>query len=366
MLPEWLEAHPDVLACVHASEREAANALACAAPGIREFAALISPNARPLLEAMAQRARDVTSRHFGKTISLYVPLYLSNYCSGGCSYCGFASDRTQVRHALSPDEIDAELAALERKGFEEVLLLTGERTPSADFEYVRAAVARAAARFHLVTLESFAMTAEEYRALAQAGCTGITLYQETYDPEAYATVHRWGAKRDYLFRLEAPARALGAGMRTAGLGVLLGLSDPRLDALRLFCHVEQLRREYWKGGIAVSFPRICPQRGDFAPPHPVDATLLAQIVFAFRIACPDLPLVLSTRERAEFRDGMAGIGISRMSVESKTTVGGYREGAEGTSGQFEVCDNRDVDTFCAALRGKGLQPVFKNWDAVFR
>ncbi len=366
MAPEWLEVPPEAYARLHASEREAAEALGAETPGIGEFAALLSPGARPLLETMARRARDVTIRHFGKTISLYVPLYLSNYCSGGCRYCGFASDRAQVRHALSPDEIEAELAALERKGFEEVLLLTGERTPHADFQYVRDAVARAAAHFHLVTVEAFAMTAEEYRALADAGCTGITLYQETYDPETYQAMHRWGAKRDYLFRLEAPGRALGAGMRTVGLGVLLGLADPQRDALALFRHVEHLRRNYWKGGVAVSFPRICPQRGDFTPPHAVDETLLAQIIFAFRVACPDLPLVLSTRERAEFRDGMAGLGISRMSIESKTTVGGYRDGAEGTGGQFEVCDNRDIDTFCAALRGKGLQPVFKNWDSVFR
>ena len=181
-----------------------------------------------------------------------------------------------------------------------------------------------------------------------------------------AAVHRWGPTRDYRFRLDAPARALGAGMRTAGLGVLLGLAEPRRDALRLFRHAEHLRREHWKGGIAVSFPRLRPQRGGFAPPHPVGEETLARIILAFRIACPDLPLVLSTRERAEFRDGMAGLGISRRSVESRTTVGGYREGAEGTGGQFEVCDNRDIRAFCAALRGKGLQPVFKNWDAVFR
>jgi len=366
MLPDWLEPPPDARARLEASEREAAAALACDAPGIREFAALLSPHAAVLLDAMARRARDATARHFGKTISLYVPLYLSNFCESGCAYCGFASDRSHERRALGPTEIDAELDALAAKGFEEVLLLTGERTARAGFDYVLDAVARAAARFHLVTVESFAMTAEEYGALARAGCTGITLYQETYDPDVYAAVHRWGPKRDYRFRLEAPARALGAGMRTAGLGVLLGLAEPRREALRLFRHVEHLRREHWKGGIAVSFPRLRPQRGDFTPPHPAGEEMLARIILAFRIACPDLPLVLSTRERAEFRDGMAGLGISRMSVESRTTVGGYREGAERTGGQFEVCDNRDIDAFCAALRGKGLQPVFKNWDAVFR
>jgi len=366
MLPDWLEPPPEALAGLNASEEEAGAALACEAPGIRQFAALLSPRADALLETVAQRARDATARHFGKTIALYAPLYLSNLCGSGCAYCGFASDRRQARRTLGAAQIDAELDALAANGFEEVLLLTGERTARAGFDYVLDAVARAAARFHLVTVESFAMTAEEYGALARAGCTGITLYQETYDPEVYAAVHRWGPKRDYRFRLETPARALAAGMRTAGLGVLLGLAEPRRDALRLFRHVEHLRRRYWQGGIAVSFPRIRPQRGGFTPPHPVDEKLLARIILAFRIAWPDLPLTLSTRERAEFRDGMAGLGISRMSIESRTTVGGYRGGAEESGGQFEVCDQRDLRGFCAALEAKGLQPVFKNWDAVYR
>ncbi len=340
-------------------------ALAADLPEASDFEALIGSAGAPYLEALAQRARALTRRHFGRTISLYAPLYLANYCSGGCAYCGFASDRRQPRRALPPEAIGAELEALHALGFEEVLLLTGDRTEKAGYGYLRDAVAQAARRFHLVTVESFAMTEAEYRGLAEAGCTGVTLYQETYDPVVYEKLHRWGPKRDYAFRLEAPARALAAGMRTVGLGALLGLADPVRDMAALFRHLETLEKDYWRAGFTVSFPRIRPQQGGFAPAFEVDDDLLARIVFAFRLCRPELPLVLSTRESPAFRDGMAGLGITKMSAGSRTTVGGYKAEAE-TGGQFEVSDDRDVESFCTALRAGGLEPVFKNWDKAYR
>jgi 2-iminoacetate synthase len=339
-------------------------ALAAELPGAAEFEALIGPAGAPYLERMAQRAQALTRRHFGRTMSLYAPLYLANFCPGGCAYCGFASDRHQSRRALEPAAIGAELEAIHALGFEEVLLLTGDRTPRADYDYLRAAVALAAKRFHLVTVESFSMTEAEYRGLVEAGCTGVTLYQETYDPVLYEKLHRWGPKRDYAFRLEAPARALAAGMRTVGLGVLLGLADPVRDVTALFRHLERLEKAYWRGGFSVSFPRIRPQQGGFTPAFDVDDALLARLVFAFRLCRPELPLVLSTRENAAFRDGMAGLGITKMSAGSRTTVGGYQAASE-TEGQFEVSDSRDAEAFRAMLRRKGLDPVSKNWDRAY-
>jgi 2-iminoacetate synthase len=250
-------------------------------------------------------------------------------------------------------------------GFEEVLLLTGERTSHAGFDYLLECVSLAARRFHAVGVEAFPMTTREYALLAEAGCSGVTLYQETYDPFQYDRLHRWGPKKDYLERLDAPARAMGAGIRTVGLGVLLGLSDPLLDSLCLLRHATHLQRNHWKSGITLSFPRLRPQSGNFTATFPVDEAGLARLVFAARIVLPDVPLLLSTRERPEFRDGMAGLGISKMSAGSRTSVGGYGEAEPGTEGQFEVSDKRSVKDFCAMLRNRGLEPVFKNWDSVF-
>ena len=341
-------------------------AMCAAIPGPAELAALLSPAAGRALEAMAERAGALTRQHFGRTISLYVPLYLSNYCSGGCAYCGFASDRKTPRRKLTPEEIDTELREIKRMGFEEILLLTGERTLQAGFDYLLHAVQQAARHFHNVTVEAFPMTVDEYRQLGEAGCTGVTLYQETYDAAQYDAMHRWGPKRDYEARLDAPDRALTAGLRTIGLGSLLGLSAPVPEAISLFLHAGLLRRRFWRSGLSISFPRLCVEAGGFSAPYPIGEAFLAQMIFAFRICLPDVPLVLSTREGPRFRDGIAGVGISKMSVASRTTVGGYHEQLPSEHGQFDVNDRRDVDSFCAMLRGKDLEPVFKNWDAVYR
>lgn len=363
--PDWLNPEKWIAISRRAHARDVLSAIASESPGLNELAALLSPAAFPLLEPMAQKALNLTRRHFGRTITLYVPLYLSNYCPSGCAYCGFAADRRHPRKRLEHDMIAAEMKALRKMGFEEILLLTGERTPQADFNYLRDAVALAAGRFSLVTIESFPMTTEEYRALVETGCLGITIYQETYNPEVYAKMHRWGPKRNFLNRLETPARALAAGMRFAGLGALLGLADPVAEAICLFQHIEYLRREYWQGGFSISFPRVRPQAGGFSPANPVSDSFLAQMIFALRICLPDIQLVLSTRESPAFRDGTAGVGISKMSIASKTTVGGYHADYHAEPGQFDVADTRNLESFRRTLTKKGLQPVFKNWDTVY-
>ena len=345
-LPEWLSDNRDTTA----------------------LAAMLSPASSRSLETLAAESRAITQRRFGRTMTLYAPLYLSNYCSSGCAYCGFASDRKTPRHRLEPDEIRRELGAMKKLGISDILLLTGERTAAADFDYLQRSVAIAAEEMQRVSVEAFPMSVNEYRALADSGCTGITIYQETYNRERYETLHRWGPKKDFIARLETPARALEGGIKNVGLGVLLGLSDPVEDVLSLYRHVRHLGRTYWRAGMSVSFPRMRPQTGGYEPPFPVDDHLLARIIFAFRIALPDTELVLSTRESATFRDGMAGLGITRMSIESRTTVGGYYESENEErkkktgKGQFEISDDRTAKEFCTALRRQNIEPVFKNWE----
>ena len=366
VMPEWLNPEPWLETARHADVSMVDRAIASDMPGEKEMAALLSPAAQNRLEAMAQRASALTRRHFGRTVSLYVPLYLSSYCSGGCAYCGFASDRPAQRHKLSEPDALAEMDALRSMDFEEVLLLTGERTREAGYEFVHKYVGLAAERFSSVTVEVFPMTRNEYHGLAQAGCTGLTLYQETYHPERYDKYHRWGPKKDYLNRVDGPERALAGGLRSAGLGALLGLAEPAFDMISLYRHARHLQKTFWKASLSLSFPRIQPQRGDFHPDYVVDDRQLAQIIFAFRICLPEVHLVLSTRERSAFRDGMAGMGISKMSIASKTTVGGYSDTTDYSESQFEISDTRDVKAFCRMLHSRGLEPVFKNWDPVYR
>lgn len=330
-----------------------------------DIAPLIVRDSSFSLEFLAAEAKAITLRRFGRTMSLYAPLYLSNFCSSGCAYCGYASDRTTLRRRLELEEVRQELGTMKTMGINDVLLLTGERSSTADFDYLRRCVDIAASMMPKVSVEAFPMSVHEYRKLADCGCTGLTIYQETYDLEQYYLLHRWGPKQNFLDRLETPERALQAGIKTVGIGALLGLSEPVEEALKLFSHVRHLGQTYWKAGLSVSFPRIRPQTGGFQPAFPVTDHFLARMIFAFRIGLPDVELVLSTRESPSFRDGMAGLAITRMSVASRTTVGGYIESDSGEKGQFEVYDDRNAEKFCMALQAKNIEPVFKNWEPVY-
>ena len=365
-LPPWLEPAAWMPHSESSDKRAIQSAILSENPSERELALMLSPAAGEFLELMAQRAQAITRRHFGRTISLFTPLYLSNFCNGGCLYCGIAADRRAKRAVLDEVQLRHEMEAIQAMHLEELVLLTGERMPEADLPYLRDCVAIAGEYIHNVNVEVFPMAEEEYRSLAEAGCTGVTLYQETYDQVAYEKMHRWGDKRDFFNRLDAPDRALRGGLRTIGIGALLGLSDPRFDLLCTYRHAKYLLKNYWQAGVSISFPRIQPQLGGFQADHPVDERMLAQYVFALRICLPEIPLVLSTREPQRVRNGMAGVGISKMSVGSKTTVGGYSDDSEESTEQFSISDERNIPEFCDMLRAKGLDPVFKNWDATYR
>lgn len=317
------------------------------------------------LEFLAAEAKAITLRRFGRTMSLYAPLYLSNYCSSGCAYCGYASDRMTTRKFLELHEVKHELAVMKTMGIGDVLLLTGERTSTAGFDYLRRCVDIAASMMPKVSVEAFPMSVAEYRSLADCGCTGVTIYQETYDPDQYRALHRWGPKQNFLDRLDTPERALQAGIKTVGVGALLGLAEPAEEAMKLLRHVRHLGKTYWKAGLSVSFPRIRPQTGGFQSALQVSDRFLARMIFAFRIGLPDVELVLSTRESPVFRDGMAGLAITRMSIASRTTVGGYADPSNGKEGQFEIYDDRSAEEFCSALQAKNIEPVFKNWEPVY-
>jgi 2-iminoacetate synthase len=365
-LPTWLDPERWLPLVENESKAAIRSAILSENPTERELALMLSPAAAEFLELMAQRAQSITKRHFGRTISLYTPLYLSNFCNGGCLYCGIAGDRRAKRSVLNESQLRHEMEAIKSMNLQDLVLLTGERMPEADVPYLRDCIAIAAEYIHHVNIEVFPMPEGEYRELADAGCTGVTLYQETYDQVVYEKMHRWGDKRDFFSRLDAPDRALRGGLRTVGIGALLGLADPRYDMLCVYRHAKYLLKNYWQAGVSISFPRIQPQLGGFQADYPVDEKMLAQYIFAMRIGLPEVPLVLSTRESQRVRDGMAGLGISKMSVASKTTVGGYSDNPQESTEQFSISDERNIPEFCDMLRGKGLEPVFKNWDATYR
>lgn len=330
---------------------------------IEDFAILISPFAQNYLELMAQRARKLTRLRFGSTVKLYVPLYISNSCVNACKYCGFNIRNRIDRHTLTIEQVRNEARHLSEQGFRHLLLVSGESQKDVPVSFIAEVVREIADLFAAITIEVYPMSETEYRQLAEAGVTGITIYQETYDREIYSQVHE-GPKADYDYRLMTPDRAAQAGFREVGIGSLLGLADYQFDLVSTAVHARYLMKKYWRSQVAVSFPRLRSAEGGYQPAQEVSDRQLAQAVFALRLLLPDAELVLSTRESAAFRDGMAGVGITRMSAGSKTSPGGYVVTDE-TLEQFEVADERSVSQVASMLLKKGLEPVWKDFDTGF-
>jgi 2-iminoacetate synthase len=334
---------------------------------VEDFMALMSPAASSLLEEMAQKASRLTVQHFGRTVSLFTPLYLANFCTNHCVYCGFNCTNSIHRSMLTLDEVDAEGAAIAATGLKNLLILTGDAPAKTGVDYLEACTKVLNNHFPSVSIEVYALTEEEYAQLVKAGVDGMTMFQETYDEKLYAVLHPKGPKRDYRFRLDAPERACKAGMRVVNIGALLGLGDWRRDALLTGLHAAYLTHNYPETDIAVSLPRMRPHVGDWEPATIVSDRDMVQFLMALRLFLPRVGITISTRENAEFRENILPLGVTRMSAGVSTAVGGHSDGTgDGeNTGQFDISDARGVDEVCAALRDKGYQPVFKDWEPIF-
>lgn len=327
---------------------------------LSDFALLLSPAAAPLLETAAQKARQVTRRQFGNVILLFTPMYVSDHCVNSCPYCSFAHQQAIGRHHLTHEAIEREAAAIAESGIRHILLLTGEAPGLADLPYLEKTVAILKKHFSSIALEIYPLDTDGYRRLAGAGADSLTIYQETYDEKVYGHYHKNGPKADFRFRLEAPERALDAGLRAVTIGPLLGLKNPYEEAVCAAFHLAWLRETYPWAELAVSLPRLRPVVSGFVPPHPVDDRAFVRLLTAFRLFMPECGITLSTRESAAFRDALLPLGVTKMSAGVSTAVGGH-SGAEST-GQFEIADTRSVDEVRNGLLAKGFQPVMVDWD----
>lgn len=334
--------------------------------------ALLSPAAAALLEPMAQAAYAITRQRFGNAITLFAPLYLSNYCVNQCRYCGFNAGHPHRRRRLSLDDAAAEADIIAAEGFGDILLVSSEDTAYINTEYLTALARRlrAGGRFSSISVEIDTQPEAEYRALHQAGIDGVTIFQETYDRTAYAYWHPGGPKSVMDHRILASEAAARAGMRRVGLGVLLGLEDWRFDTLAMAVHADALMHWYWKSKVSFSFPRIRPsESGRSKFPYVVQDADLAQMIVALRLCFPDAGMTLSTRELPHVRDKMIPLGITQISAGSKTNPGGYGESRQhseaSSTEQFEVSDDRSPAQIAAMLRAQGFDPVWKDWDTGF-
>lgn len=332
---------------------------------IDDFMALISPAGDVALERMAQQSKSITQERFGKTMQMYIPMYITNSCTNHCVYCGFNHNNPIKRTILVEDEINTECEAIKKLGaFDNLLLVTGENPRDAGVDYLEKALKVAGKHFSNLSVEVMPLKSEDYYRLTKSGLNGVVCFQETYNKENYKKYHPKGMKSNFEWRVNGFDRMGEAGVHKIGLGVLIGLEDWRVDVTMMAIHLKYLRQKYWKTKYSVNFPRMRPSKGGFTPNVIISDRELAQLIFAFRIFDHDVDISLSTRETKEFRDNICTLGVTSMSAGSKTDPGGYATHTESLE-QFEVSDERSPSDVSKAIEKIGYQTVWKDWDRVF-
>ncbi|MCC8070666.1 MAG: 2-iminoacetate synthase ThiH [Bacteroidales bacterium] len=345
--------------------RDVELALASERPTVDDFMAMISPAGARYLEPMAQLSHKYTMERFGKTISMYIPLYVSNQCTNKCVYCGFNHDNPLKRVTLTLDQVKAECEAIRRLGpFENLLIVSGEFPSTNGVDYLEKVLQVARPYFNNLTIEVMPMKQASYERLTRVGLNGVVCFQETYHEDRYKTYHPQGMKSIFEWRVNGFDRMGLAGVHKIGMGVLIGLEDWRTDVTMMARHLRYLRKNYWQTRYSINFPRMCPAEGGYQPRVVMTDRELAQLTFAFRIFDHDVDISYSTRERPSFRANMMKLGVTSMSAGSKTEPGGYVSTPEALE-QFEVSDARTPRQVVEEIHALGYEAVWKDWDKVF-
>ena len=361
--------------------------LKCPTPLMRRFSRMLDDESGGPLESLARQSQLVTRRHFGRTMRMFAPLYVSNECVNNCSYCGFSRDADILRTTLDVDQVVREAKHLHALGFRSVLLVAGEHPKFVSDGYLQRCLDALKPFIPTLAIEVGPMEDEQYAEIVAHGAEGLVVYQETYDPDIYQTLHTAGPKKNFNWRINCPERAYAGGFRRIGIGALFGLADWKSEALALCAHLEYLYKHCWKAQLTVSFPRMRPYAGNYE--YQPDPTLFlpdkyfVRLIAIFRILFPQVGIVVSTREPALLRDAISTLGVTHMSAGARTEPGGYtgaggddlhltikgrrveitqKSGCETATEQFKISDTRSPKEIAAMLRSKNLDPVWKDWD----
>jgi 2-iminoacetate synthase len=328
-----------------------------------DFLTLMSPAACSCLEEMAQKSHAITLRNFGKTIQLYTPLYVSDFCDNHCLYCGYNINVKTARRKLTLYEVEQAAKRISDTGLRHILLLTGGSEKASPVSYIKDCVKVLRKYFSSISVEIYPLSEDEYKQLIEAGVDALTIYQETYDRNIYDSVHPHGPKKDYIFRLNASERALKQGIRAVNIGALFGLNDFRIDGFLTGLHAQYLQNHFPFAEISVSVPRIKQTAAEYVPLFNITDKDIVQLVLAVRIFLPRVGITLSTRESPGFRDNMLQLGVTKISAQSTTSVEGWLldETIDKKLEQFSISDKRTVADVRKLIKDKGYQPVFKDW-----
>jgi len=334
-----------------------------------DVAALMEIQDPVMLEKLFAAARFVKDEIYGNRLVIFAPLYISNLCKNECSYCAFRAANTELkRRTLSQDEIAEEVKILVEQGHKRLLLVSGESYPEEGFDYVLKAIKTiyktksGRGEIRRVNVNIAPLTVEQFRKLKAAHIGTYQLFQETYHPETYATIHTAGAKKDYNWRVTVMDRAMEAGIDDVGIGVLFGLYDWKFEMLAMLQHIKHLEDRFDVGPHTISVPRLEPADGSETasnPPYAVSDDDFKKIVAILRLAVPYTGIIMSTRENAETRRETFALGVSQISAGSRSNPGGYAELGEGHDGeQFQLGDHRALDEVVADVASLGYTPSF--------
>lgn len=334
----------------------------------REAAVLLECEIPEVVDQIKKSAIAIKERLYGDRIVMFAPLYLSNYCVNGCTYCPYHHCNKHIaRKKLTQEEIKAEVIALQDMGHKRLAIESGEDPVNNPIEYILESIKTIYSIKHKngairrVNVNIAATSVENYKKLKDAGIGTYILFQETYNKEAYKELHPAGPKSDYAYHTEAMDRAMEAGIDDVGCGVLFGLDKYRYELVGIIMHAEHLEAKFGVGPHTISVPRVCP--ADDIDPEELNAIpdeIFEKIVSVIRIAVPYTGMIVSTRESKATREKVLDLGISQISGGSRTSVGGYveEEPEEENSAQFDVSDRRSLDEVVNWLLGLGYIPSF--------
>ena len=335
----------------------------------REAAVLLECELEDENEKMYELAKEIKQKFYGNRIVMFAPLYLSNYCVNGCTYCPYHYKNKHIaRKKLSQEDIEKEVIALQDLGHKRLALEAGEDPVNNPIEYILESIKTIYRIKHKngairrVNVNIAATTVEDYTKLRDAGIGTYILFQETYNKKAYEELHPTGPKHDYAYHTEAMDRAMQGGIEDVGIGVLYGLNMYRYDFVGLLMHAEHLEATYGVGPHTISVPRV--RSADDIDPenfsNGISDDIFAKIVAVLRISVPYTGILISTRESQESRERALNLGASQISGESSTSVGGYyeKEKEEDNSAQFDISDDRTLDEIVNWLLELGYIPSF--------
>lgn len=356
---------------------------------VRRFMQLLEPVDDSRLEAMAQESLRLTRLHFGKTIRLFAPIYLSNECINNCRYCGFSRDNPIVRTTLTVDEVVQEARYLYDLGLRSILLVAGEHPKFVSDGYIQQCLDALHEFIPALGLEIGPLPDDRYAEIVHHGAEQLAVYQETYNREVYEELHTAGMKKNFDWRLDCPERAYQGGFKRIQIGALFGLAPWRREAMALAAHLDYLQKHCWKAALSVAFPRMRPYAGNYEyEPDPglmLNDRGLVQLMAALRICFPMIGMSISTREPEPMRNALMNMGMTHMSAIARTEPGGYTgvgtaaahltvrgnqvalpeetQGSCKVTEQFAISDQRTPEQVVRAIRHAGLEPVWKDWDA---